>query len=148
MPLLRFGTFEIDSNTGELRKSGLLISLPPQPFRILALLASHPGELMTREDIRRQIWDDGTFVDFEQGLNIAINKIRAALGDNAESPRYVETLPRRGYRFIAPVQIVGNHESCLTGSIGDGLVKPFAIGTQQEPSPCLTEMTALMPLCR
>ena len=86
MPLLRFGTFEIDSNTGELRKSGLLISLPPQPFRILALLASHPGELMTREDIRRQIWDDGTFVDFEQGLNIAINKIRAALGDNAESP--------------------------------------------------------------
>ena len=101
--LLRFGAFELDLSTAELRKSGVALSLPGQPLRILAMLASRPGQLVTREQIQQEIWGSGTFVDFEQGLNFAINKIRAALGDNAESPRYVETLPRRGYRFIAPV---------------------------------------------
>ena len=104
--LLRFGAFELDLSTAELRKSGVALSLPRQPLRILAMLASHPGQLVTREQIQQEIWGSETFVDFEQGLNFAINKIRAALGDNAESPRYVETLPRRGYRFIAPVEEV------------------------------------------
>jgi DNA-binding winged helix-turn-helix (wHTH) protein/TolB-like protein len=104
--LLRFGVFELDLSTAELRKAGVALSLPRQPLRILAMLASHPGQLVTREQIQQEIWGSETFVDFEQGLNFAVNKIRAALGDNAESPRYVETLPRRGYRFIAPVEEV------------------------------------------
>lgn len=101
--LLRFGVFELDLTTGELRKTGTLIRLPPQPFKILALLASRPGQLVTREEIQQKIWGSDTFVDFDHGLNFAINKIRDVLGDDVETPRYVETLPRRGYRFIAPV---------------------------------------------
>ena len=101
--LLRFGVFEMDLATGELRKSGSLVHLSPQPFKVLALLASQPGQLVTQEEICREVWGDSTFVDYEQGLRVAIKKIRAALGDNSQSPRYVETLSRRGYRFIAPV---------------------------------------------
>src|SRR5271165_5479262 len=107
--LLRFGVFELDLSTAELRKSGVALSLPRQPLRILVLLASHPGQLVTREQIQQEIWGSETFVDFEQGLNFAINKIRTSLGDNADTPRYIETLPRRGYRFIAPVQEVTPH---------------------------------------
>jgi TolB-like protein/DNA-binding winged helix-turn-helix (wHTH) protein/Tfp pilus assembly protein PilF len=103
---VRFGVFELDLQAGELRKSGVLLHLPPQPFKILALLASRPAELVTREEIRSQVWGTDTFVDFEHGLNFAIKKIRDALGDDAETPRYIETLPRRGYRFIAPVDVV------------------------------------------
>jgi len=103
---LRFGVYDLDLKTSELRKAGMLINLPPQPFKILALLASHAGELVTREELRHRIWGDGTFVDFEKGLNFAIRKIRSALGDDAEVPRYIETLPRRGYRFITPVETV------------------------------------------
>jgi TolB-like protein/DNA-binding winged helix-turn-helix (wHTH) protein len=104
--LLRFGVFEVDLGTGELHKAGSLINLSPQPFKILVLLASCPGQLVTREEIQRQVWGSDTFVDFEQGLNFAVKKIRAALSDDAETPRYIETLPRRGYRFIAPVEVV------------------------------------------
>src|SRR5260370_33527750 len=100
---LRFGPFELHLSTGEFRKSGALINLPPQPFKILALLASRTGQLVTREEIQQQIWGNGTFVDFEHGLNFAIQRVRTALGDVADTPRYIETLPRRGYRFIAPV---------------------------------------------
>lgn len=107
--LLRFGAFELDLSTAELRKAGVTLNLPRQPLRILVLLASHPGQLVTREMIQQEIWGSETFVDFEQGLNFAINKIRASLGDNADSPRYIETLPRRGYRFIAPVEEVTPH---------------------------------------
>ena len=99
----RFGVFELDLETGELRKSGVLLRLPPQPFKVLALLASRPAQLVTREELRKQIWGADTFVDFEHGLNFAIKKIRDTLGDDPETPRYIETLPRRGYRFIAPV---------------------------------------------
>jgi len=102
--LLRFGVFELDLRTGELRKGGKLLNLPPQPFKILVLLATRPGQLVAREEMRQQIWGNQTFVDFEQGLNFAVNKIRTTLGDNAETPRYIETLPRRGYRFIAPIE--------------------------------------------
>ncbi|MBI1984287.1 MAG: winged helix-turn-helix domain-containing protein [Acidobacteria bacterium] len=101
--IIRFGAFEVDLHSGELRKKGLKIKLQEQPFQILAMLLQRPGSVVTREDLRKRLWPADTFVDFDQGLNRAINKIREALGDDAETPRYVETLPRRGYRFIAPV---------------------------------------------
>jgi DNA-binding winged helix-turn-helix (wHTH) protein/Tol biopolymer transport system component len=103
-PNLRFGPFELDVVAGELRKAGILIKLQPQPFRVLQLLVNRAGTVVTREDIKRDLWSDSTFVDFEHGINFAINQIRAALADNADSPRYIETLPRRGYRFIAQVE--------------------------------------------
>src|ERR1017187_1961716 len=101
---VRFGVFELDLRTGELRKSGILLHLPPQPSKVLALLVSRPAQLVTREEIRNQIWGNDTVVDFEHGLNFAIKKIRDTLGDDPETPRYIETLPRRGHRFIAPVE--------------------------------------------
>jgi DNA-binding winged helix-turn-helix (wHTH) protein len=101
--VLRFGVFEIDLRSAELRKSGALVKLQQQPFKVLALLVCRPGDLVTREEIRSQIWGD-TYVDFDQGLNFCIKQIRTALGDQADTPRYIETLPRRGYRFIAPVE--------------------------------------------
>ena len=100
---IRFGLFELDPATGDLRREGRPVRLQPQPARVLALLASRPGEVVTREELRQEIWNDGTFVDFERGLNFCISQIRTALNDSADSPRFIETLPRRGYRFIAPV---------------------------------------------
>ena len=105
----RFGRFEIDSRTRELRKDGVRLRLQDQPFALLALMLEHPGELLTRDELRDRLWPDGTFVDFEHGLNAAIKRLRAVLGDNAERPRFVETLPRRGYRFIAKVERVNGH---------------------------------------
>jgi cholera toxin transcriptional activator len=100
----RFGVFEADAATGELRKQGIRIKLNAQPFQVLCMLLEQPGTLLTREEISRQLWPDGTFVDYEHGVNSAINRIREALGDTAASPRFVETLARRGYRFVAPVE--------------------------------------------
>jgi DNA-binding winged helix-turn-helix (wHTH) protein len=97
---LRFGAFEMDVRAGELRRSGHLVRLQPQPFKVLSLLASRPGDVVTREEVQAEVWPAGTFVDFEQSLNFCIRQIRAALGDNALAPRYVETLPRRGYRWV------------------------------------------------
>jgi DNA-binding winged helix-turn-helix (wHTH) protein/tetratricopeptide (TPR) repeat protein len=102
---LRFGVFELDSRAGELRKHGVRVHLQDQPFQILLLLLNRPGELVTREEIRQKLWSADTFVDFDRNLNKAMNKVRLALGDSAETPRFVETLHRRGYRFIAPVQV-------------------------------------------
>ena len=96
--------FEVDLRTGELRKHGLKLRLQEQPFQVLALLLARPGETVTREELRERLWTADTFVDFDHGLNKAINKIREALGDSAESPHLVETLPRRGYRFIGRVE--------------------------------------------
>jgi len=101
--VIRFGVFEADTRTGELRRHGLRIKLQEQPFRVLSMLLAQPGELVTREELHLKLWPGGTFVDFEHGLNKAINKLRDALGDDRETPRYIETLPRRGYRFIAPI---------------------------------------------
>src|SRR6185295_2976806 len=101
--VLRFGVFQVDLQAGELFKQGIKIKLQQQPFRVLALLLEHPGEVVTREDLRQAIWPAGTFVEFDLGVDAAIHKLRNALGDSAESPRLVETLPRRGYRFIATV---------------------------------------------
>jgi DNA-binding winged helix-turn-helix (wHTH) protein len=101
--LLRFATFEVDLQAGELRKGGLKLKLSGQPFQVLAILLESPGMVVTREELQKRLWPD-TFVDVDHNLNTAINKIREALGDSSENPRFVETLPRRGYRFIAPVE--------------------------------------------
>ena len=100
----RFGLFELDLSAGELRKSGVKLRLQGQPFQVLALLLERAGEVVTRDELQQKLWPSDTFVDFDHSLNTAINKVREALGDSASSPRYVETLARRGYRFIAPVQ--------------------------------------------
>src|SRR5271168_2802163 len=103
---MHFGVFELDLRAGELRKYGLKVRLQEQPFQILAMLVEHAGEVVTREELQRKLWPADTFVDFDHGLNKAINKIREALGDSAESPRFIETVTRRGYRFLADVKIV------------------------------------------
>lgn len=104
-PTFRFGTFEVDTAVCELRKQGLRIKLQEQPFQLLVLLLQHPAQIVTRDDLRHTLWSDHTFVDFDRGLNRAMNKLRAALCDSAETPRYIETLHRRGYRFIAPISV-------------------------------------------
>jgi DNA-binding winged helix-turn-helix (wHTH) protein len=103
----RFGVFEADAALGELRKHGIRIKLNAQPFQVLTMLLEHPGELLTREQISRELWPDGTFVDYEHGVNAAVNRLREALGDTARNPRFVETLARKGYRFVAPVERIG-----------------------------------------
>ena len=100
---VRFGPFELTGAAGELTRNGIRVPLPPQAFRLLALLMAARGEVVTRERLHRELWNDGTFVDFERGLNSAVNKLRRALRDSAENPRYIETVPGRGYRFIGPV---------------------------------------------
>ena len=100
---LRFGLFEIDVASGELRKEGRLIKLQDQQMQVLRLLVERAGEIVTREEIQQAVWPGDTFVDFDHGVNTAVKKIRLALGDTADNPRFIETLPRKGYRFIAPV---------------------------------------------
>src|SRR5258707_10590980 len=99
-----FGPFEYDDRAGDLRRYGTPIRLHGKPLQILSLLVNQPGQIITRDELQRHLWEGTTFVDFEQGLNSAVNKLRQTLGDSADQPRYVETLPGRGYRFIAPIQ--------------------------------------------
>ena len=101
---LRFCRFEIDLQTKALRRDGRPVKLPPQALRLLEFLASRPGQLLTREEIQREIWGGNTFVDFEHGINKFIRQIRDALGDDADQPKFIETIPRRGYRFIAELE--------------------------------------------
>src|SRR5262249_44150890 len=101
---LRFGPFELDTESGELRNSGRLVRIPPQPFKLLSLLASQPGRLYTREEIRAALGSDDPFIDFDQGVNFAIKQVGEALKDDAERSLYIQTAPKRGYRFIAPTQ--------------------------------------------
>jgi len=114
----RFGTFEADAGTGELRRRGMLVRLNGQPFQLLLLLLDRQGELLTREEISAALWPDGTVVDYEHGVNSAINRIREALGDSAASPRYVQTLAKRGYRFVAPVERVDTAIIARSGKVG------------------------------
>src|SRR5215475_3350715 len=107
---LRFGVFEADLRTGELTKQGKRLPLQGQPFRLLALLMEKPGELVTREELQGKLWPQTT-VDFDHGLNKAISKIREALGDSAENPRFIETVARRGYKFLADVTVAGEESS-------------------------------------
>src|SRR4249920_1455214 len=101
--LFHFGVFELDLHAGELRKRGIRIKIQEQPLQILGLLILCPGEVVTREQIQNKLWDGDTFVDFDNAINSAVRKMRDALGDTSENPRFVETVARRGYRFIAPV---------------------------------------------
>jgi len=112
----RFGVFEVDASTGELRRGGVRVRLNAQPFQVLVLLLDRPGRLLTREEISRELWPDGTFVEEEHGVHSAINRIREALGDTAAAPRFIETLARRGYRFVAPVEVVGAETGELPGA--------------------------------
>jgi cholera toxin transcriptional activator len=124
----RFGVFEADAATGELRRQGVRIKVNVQPFQVLLMLLERPGELLTREEISRELWPDGTFVDYEHGVNSAVNRIREALGDKARTPRFIETLARRGYRFVAPVQQVAD----------DGELTPIATPSTVTPSSAIT----------
>jgi DNA-binding winged helix-turn-helix (wHTH) protein/Tol biopolymer transport system component len=116
--VIRFGAFEVDLRAGELRKNGLKIKLQEQPLQVLAMLLRHPGEVVTREELQKTVWPADTFVDFDRGLNKAINKIREALEDSADHPRFVETLPRRGYRFIALLDVGGAFMAAEQGHPG------------------------------
>src|SRR5262245_31687205 len=123
---LRFGPYELDTDSAELWKSGARVKLQLQPFRVLALLASHPGRLLSREEIQREVWSDGTFLHFEQALTFGIRQIRAALGDHATTPRYIETLPRRGYRFIGEVEVIEPPPPSPDATPADGTPVPPA----------------------
>ena len=138
---LCFGIFELDLRAGELRKHGLRIRLQEQPFLVLATLLEHPGEVVTREELQKKLWPADTFVDFDHGLNKAINKVRDALSDSAESPRFVETVSRRGYRFIAEVK-VAEAPGRGPGPINEPQPKPEVV-EQRDPA---TEIAPLEPL--
>jgi Tol biopolymer transport system component/DNA-binding winged helix-turn-helix (wHTH) protein len=140
--IVRFGIFEADLHSGELRKNGLKVPLQGQPFQVFTFLLQHSGELVTRDELRQKVWPEDTFVDFDHGLNTAITKIRVALGDDADNPRFVETLPRRGYRFLVPVGKSSSQASSArapTGRferrtvrwswIGVGLAAPVLVST-------------------
>ncbi len=121
---VRFGIFEVDLQAGELRRQGFKVKLQEQPFQLLAMLLERPGQTVTREDLQKKLWPADTFVDFERGLNRAINKLRESLGDDADNPRFIETLPRRGYRFIAPVETAGARDVPAAGKNRLVLVAP------------------------
>src|SRR5437016_2747144 len=129
--ILRFGSFEADMRAGELRKQGLKVRLQDQPFQILVMLLEQPGELVTRQEIHQKLWPADTFVDFDHGLNNAINRLREALGDSAGTPRFIETLPRRGYRFLASVNGQANADSA---SISAQSGKELQVGQSSLPS--------------
>src|SRR5438094_10078779 len=113
---VRFGVFEVNLCAGELRKQGARIKLQEQPFHVLQMLLEHPGEIVTREELQKRIWPADIFVDFDQGLNNTIKRLREALSDSAETPRFIETIPRRGYRFIG-----------MTGSSTPGRMRSLAV---------------------
>src|SRR5271167_3745962 len=103
--IFRFGRFETDAGRGTLSRGGLRVRLQEQPFRVVIWLLERPGEVITREELRQQLWPEGTYVDFDGSLNVILKKLRAALDDDSDNPRFIETVPRRGYRFIAPVTV-------------------------------------------
>src|SRR5437867_4323677 len=108
-PKLRFGVFECDFDERQLRKSGVRVRLQEQPFRILEALLENRGRIVTRDELKSRLWPDGVFVDFDRSLNKSIVRLREALGDSADSPRYIETLPRQGYRFLAEISVIEAH---------------------------------------
>ena len=110
-----FGDFEVDLRAGELRHNGDKIKLGERPLQVLAALLEHPGEVVTREELQQKLWTTDTFVDFEHSINTAVLRLREALGDHAENPRYIETLPRHGYRFIWPVDVGADLEPAQAG---------------------------------
>ena len=130
--IVRFGTFEADLGARELRKGGVRIKLQGQPFEVLAMLLERPGEVVPREELRQRLWSTDTFVDFDAGVNTAINRLREALGDSAENARFIETVPRRGYRFIAHVEAEGSRLRLSNGAASkpaSSEVKQTAVST-------------------
>ncbi len=127
--VVRFGIYELDIRAGELRKSGVRQKLQEQPFQILYMLVEHPGQVVTREELRNRLWPSDTFVDFDHGLNAAVKRLRDALGDFAENPRFVETVARRGYRFIAPVDNPSAQTPSPTPAMGrfEGFTKRWTL---------------------
>ena len=111
--VVRFGVFELDLEAERLSKNGRVVRLQPQPFKLLSLLAAQSGKLVTREEIQGTLWKGDTFVDFEQGVNFAIKQVREALGEDAEHSIYIQTVPRRGYRFLAPVSTIVSHSETV-----------------------------------
>ena len=121
--VLNFGAFELDLDAGRLLKSGRTVRLQPQPFRLLCLLVSQPGRLVTREEIQAALWKNDTFVDFEQGVNFAIKQVREALGDRADSSVFIQTVPKRGYRFVAPVASPEHQQTILPATADPELLR-------------------------
>ncbi len=140
---LRFDAYQVDLRTGELRKHGRKIRLAGRPFQILALLLEQPGELLTRKELQDRLWPADTFVDFEHGVNAAIQTLRRALCDSHKNPRYIETLPRRGYRFIAPVERVQAAAATAAASAPAIAAPPSAISAQGIVAPAPTQQTSL-----
>ncbi|MGI4828974.1 MAG: winged helix-turn-helix domain-containing protein [Janthinobacterium lividum] len=154
--IVSFGIYEVDLDAGEIRKAGLRVRLPGQPFRLLVALLSRPGEVLTREELQHEIWGTNTNVDFERGIASTVNKLREALGDSAEQPRYVETLARKGYRFIAPVTAVSGpvleEDHPAAQSSVSGVVLPDSTSAVEAPGPPLsttmpaeTEVPSFLP---
>src|ERR1700686_1199673 len=141
--MFRFGFFEVDTRSGELRRQGSKINLQEQPFQALVLLLERPGEVVTREELRKRLWPENTFVDFERGLNKAINKLRAALRDHAEKPCFIETLPLRGYRFIAPVENLSGDST--QEYFSDGLTEELICAVARIASLRVISRTSVMP---
>jgi len=152
--VLRFASFELDCRSRELRQGTRRVRLQDQPFEILRLMLEHPGEVVTRDELRHRLWPDGTFVDFEHSLNAAIKRLRASLGDNADHPRFVETVPRRGYRFIAAVDRAQDASRPVPAPVTRLVVLPFSNlsedSAQEYFADGLTEelIAQLGPLCR
>ena len=144
--VLRFSGFEVDLKTKELRRLGRPVKLPPQALRLLEFLASQPGQLVTRDAIRQEIWSDGTFVDFEHGINKSIRQIRDVLNDDAAQPTFVETIPRRGYRFIAQLERRKLAHECRFGRNGSASA-PLRTATDRDFSPYLHRWICLWHRC-
>ncbi len=141
---IRFGPFEVDLHARELRKAGRKVKLQEQPFQVLTLMLARPGDMVSREEIRQELWSADTFVDFDVNLNGIVKKLREALGDSAEKPRFVETLPRRGYRFIAPIDAQAAVPACeemaaapYAAAASQSLTLPSMAETWTEPKPPL-----------
>src|SRR5713226_3108937 len=139
--ICRFGLFEVDLTQGTLTRQGAPVKLQEQPFLVLAMLLEHPGEIVTREDLRHKLWPQGTFVDFDGSLNAVLKRLRAALNDDPDQPRFIETVPKRGYRFIAPVtkemaEKSANHTSATFTSF------PSENGAQTLPHGILSQIAS------
>ena len=146
--IVRFGVFELDLEAGELRRNGIKLRLQEQPFQVLAILLERAGKIVAREELHQKLWKDDTFVDFDHSLNTAVNKLREVLGDSASRPQYVETLARRGYRFIAPIrkEIPGGSDwAQAQATISNSLEGSQATAKRQSVSAVSSEGTALHP---
>ena len=150
--ILRFGVFEIDLQGGELRRAGLRQKLRPQAFEVLKVLLEHPGQIVTRDELQKRLWSDRTFVDYELALKKCVNRIREVLGDSADNPRFIETVPRKGYRFIAPVRLLGEGPEgsavihAINGPVGAawGEERPSLATSARKPTPALIGFSVLL----